>query len=221
MSTARKKTSHRARDPFRTSKAFSKSGCEEISYTFDVTRKHFDLRRFLETTGIEPSAESWSGILRARDLASGYHVHFDGNLRSPDSIELRLRYYNGSARPLKGETEPFAESLMTWIGQFFGEPSWRASVNAQFIKPTEDWRSRFNLPFKVTMSDAEVTIDGVTISLPANNFGASACWISRTRAELIVGMLLFRRIEFTAFNLFRELAEFDESTKIVIEEVKS
>jgi hypothetical protein len=89
------------------------------------------------------------------------------------------------------------------------------------MKSTDHWRSRFTLPFKIPMSDTEVAIDGVNMNLPANTFGASACWLHRVRAELMVGMLFLRRVEFSTFDIFHELSEFNESTKLVVEEAKS
>lgn len=197
---------------------FKRFGCKGVEYEFEVPLEAFSLKAFYKETGISPEAPSWSSILAAKNQSTGYHIHFDGKVDHKE-IHLYLRYYGGAIKPRPNEPEPFTESMMPWIGKFFTENSWRAVVNVHFEKSTDKWRGRFNLPFKVTMADTEVTIDGVSLSLPKNPFGAVSGWLSKTEKKLLATALLFRNIEFANFSLERDIVEFNDAIRIYAEEV--
>ena len=220
VSTNPKRVSRPSR-ALHSSDIFRQFGCVEIAYAVDVPVADFDLAGFYKATGISPKYSSWSAILTAKKQSSGYHVHFDGKLDTKEKlVQMHFKYYDGALKPRAGETEPYSESLMPWIGQFFHEKSWRATVNVRFEKSTENWRGKFNLPFKVTMADTEVTIDGVSLSLPANAFGAVAGWLSRTGKDLIAAALLFRNIDFEKFSIEKDIVVFNDAIKVYTEEIK-
>jgi len=70
------------------------------------------------------------------------------------------------------------------------------------------------------MADTEVVIDGVTMDLPPNQFGAVFGWISRIGSKLTASVMLARRVEFASFNIADEIAEFNKAIKIFAEELK-
>jgi hypothetical protein len=214
------KPKRRTSNPLYTSAIFEKFDCKELTYTLDVPRDEFALKQFYKKTGIPANQPRWSSVLRAKEPSTGYHIHFDGTVEAK-SLRLVLRYYNKSRKPLQDEVEPFAETLMPWLGQFFKDRTWRAMVSVRFEKSTNRWRGKFNLPFKVTMNDAEVIIDGVSLVLPKNPFGAIGGWLARSGNTLMTSALLSRNIEFEKFNLGDELGEFNDATGIYTEEIKS
>jgi hypothetical protein len=146
-------------------------------------------------------------------------VHFDGRVKGR-KIDLTVAYYVGSlTRPIKG---PSAETAMKWLGSFFRKATERAWVNSRFSKPDTNWRSRFNLPFKVTMSgsNAEVIINGISLDLPPNPFGAIHAWLTKFPKHLMTAVMLRRPITFAAFKIEKELPEHNEALKIFVEEFK-
>jgi len=220
VSTNPKRVSRPSR-ALHSSDIFRNFGCVEVAYTVDVPLAEFDLEGFYKATGISPKYSSWSAILTAKKQSSGYHVHFDGKVNTKERlVRLHFKYYDGALKPRAGETEPYSESLMPWIGTFFDEKNWRAAVNVRFEKSTEKWRGKFNLPFKVTMADTEVTIDGVSLSLPANSFGAVAGWLSRIGKNLTAAVMLFRNIDFEKFSIENDIVVFNNAIKVYTEEIR-
>lgn len=192
--------------------------CEQVSYTFDLSIDLFNSKKFSRVTGIK-AGEPWSAVLRPKDRMTGYHVHFNGRLESK-RVHLTIEYFDG-ARGLaeEDESEPFAESIMQWLGSFILDPSVRAIAYARFRKPRETWRSRFNLPFKVTMADAEVVIDGVSLDLPRNQFRALGGFLFTTKSELDASVHLLRTFDLARFSIAEEVAYFNEAIKMFTEQM--
>ena len=189
--------------------------CDTLSYEFQFVSESFNLKKFCRATGIG-SGERWTSVLRSKNQRNGYHVHFDGRITAK-TIEVTVAYWDGSTRADTDEIEPFAESIMQWLGAFTKEPSMRVLTLARFKKPPESWRPRFNLPFKVTMGVAEVTIDGVSVELPHNRYRALNGWLSRTESEIIASVQSVRTVEFSTFEISAEVAFFNEAIKMLVE----
>jgi hypothetical protein len=201
------------------SNVFARLNCEMASYDFDRGLDAFDLDKFYKETGLSAEDRNWSTVFYAQDERSGYHVHFRGRVKGK-KIELTVAYYVRSrTRPKK---PPFAETAMVWLGSFFRKPMARAWVSSMFNKPTTTWRSRFNLPFKVTMtgSNTEVVIDGISLDLPTNEFGAKHGWLTRLGAQFTAMAVLTRPVTFATFKIEKEVPVYNEALKIFIEEVK-
>ena len=107
---------------------------------------------------------------------------------------------------------------MAFVGSFVLEPRYRALVYATFENQDNEWTSRFNLPFKVTMAGEEVVIDGVSLSLPRNKFGAMNGWVTKLGTTVIASVDVVRTIEFSSFDIGKELEVLNESTKIFVEQ---
>lgn len=174
----------------------------------------------MKKTGIKSNHWSVSAVLMPKDRTSRYHVHFKGE-REPKSerVHFKIDYFDRAHKTAKDETEPFAESVMKWLGQFVREPISRAVADVQFNKSNDKWKSRFNLPFRVTMADREVTIDGVSLDLPKNDFRALEAFVARSDKELYASVRLIRTVEFEKFNIAEEIAYFNEAIKIFMEPV--
>lgn len=135
-------------------------------------------------------------------------------------LNLKLTYYNGSVtRPREG---PVAENAMQWLGSFFRKPKANAWVYARFSKRSVDWRSRFNLPFKVTMtgSGVEVVIDGISMDLPKNPLRAIHGWLNKLGERVETAVLLYRAIEFSKFKINQGISNCDAALSMFMEEVK-
>jgi hypothetical protein len=191
--------------------------CQDVSYYLDLPLGSFDTKRFFRTTGIK-AEERWSAVLRPKDRMNGYHVHFKGRVDSKH-VHLTVEYWDGARKAAADEEGPFAESIMQWLGSFIKEPNARAVGVARFLKPIETWKSRFNLPFRVTMADVEVTIDGVSLVLPRNKFRAMNGFLARSGKHLVAVVQVLRYIEFDKFNIIEEVVSSNEAIKMFLEQV--
>ena len=192
-----------------------------MTYEFSVLADLFNVEMFTETQDIRPARHiKWSGICAAKSRLTGYHVHFDGAIQAK-RVRFRVYYAEGSTRPGPDEQEPYAETLMPWLGRFFNQPSSDVNVYAWFEKPEDRWRSRFNLPFKVTMASREVVIDGISLALPENSEGAYQGSLKKHEGKLDVSVKLSRKLDFSKFKLHQEIKVFSEITKLWIEEAES
>ena len=192
--------------------------CRNVSYHFEIPITSFNAKEFFRESGIR-AADRWTATLLPKDRDKGYHVHFRGYVDSKH-MHLTIEYWDGARKAAADdEVEPFAESIMQWVGLFVKEPTSRTIVFAHFQKPLELWRSRFNLPFKVTMANAEVVIDGVSLVLPRNPFRAGSAFLARTETNLLATVQLLRTVEFGTFNISDEIVAFNDSAKMFLEPV--
>jgi hypothetical protein len=190
-------------------------GCHSVVYDFEIPMDSFKATAFSRTTGLE-QGDNWSTVLPSDSRLSGYHVHFKGTIESK-RVRMTIEYWDNPVGRTKDHPEPSAEGIMQWIGGFVRDPSSRAIVMARFQKPSDTWKSRFNLPFKVTMGEAEVVIDGVSLLLPRNQFRAVNGWLTKAAQALFITVDFVRPIEFSQFNLAKDVASFNEAIKIFAE----
>ena len=193
--------------------------CDSIVYDFSIPRKDFNVRAFRKETGIK-EGERWNAGIYPKDKSTGYHIHFKGIIEK-DSVHITVEYWDG-AYSLKSDSSPvpYAETLMQWIGKLINETAARCFVMAYFQKPIANWRSRFNLPFKVTTSnDHELMIDGVSIVFPKNDQRAYSALVMRGDKALRANVAFARHVEFSAFDLSRELTDFNEAVNMFAERV--
>jgi hypothetical protein len=82
-------------------------------------------------------------------------------------------------------------------------------------------KSRFNLPFKVTLSgsDLEVAIEGISLSAPPKNrHRVIHGWLDRFPKNVSVSVLMDREIDFKRFRIDDEVAACNEAIKLFVEE---
>jgi hypothetical protein len=197
---------------------FKRLNCASIRFEFKLPARSFNAKRFYSLTGIEPG-NRWSAVLGRKQPMTGYHVHFSGSIDAKYArmtVEYRDKGIN--ARPK--EPEPFSESIMQWLGPLVAEPSVRVSTSATFTRSTTAWRSRFNLPFKVTMAGEEVTIEGIALKLPRNSYRATSAFMATNDETLYVSLFAMRSIAFDKFNIDAEVSSLDEATKIFSEPLR-
>jgi len=190
--------------------------CEDVHYDIEVPLALFDLKSFLKKAGI-PRGNRWSGTLNPKDRGAGYHAHFKGRV-DEERVRLTIEYYTGG-QPLRDDAEPFAETVMQFLGSFAKEPTAQAFIIARFAKPKDHWRSRFNLPFRVTMAESEVVIDGISLVLPKNPLRAIAGFLGVGERVYNAAVNLVRPVEFSTFDIHNEIASFNEATTIFLERV--
>jgi hypothetical protein len=176
----------------------------------------FKMKAFSKETGLK-IGDDWAAVLPTDDPRSDYHTHFTGNA-SKEQVVVRVEFYNNRVKRRRDHPPPSTESIMEFVGSFILEPHYRALVYATFENQDKEWTSRFNLPFKVTMGGEEVAIDGVSLRLPRNKFGAMNGWVTKLGNTVIASVDLIRTVEFSSFNIETELKVLNESIKIFVEQ---
>jgi hypothetical protein len=111
----------------------------------------FKMKEFTKETSLKVG-DSWDAGLCTEDPRKGYHAHFGGN-SSKEAVQIRIAYYSGAIGRHPSHPPPSTERIMEFIGSFIRERQYRALVYATFDNKDTEWKSRFNLPFKVTMAD--------------------------------------------------------------------
>jgi hypothetical protein len=204
------------------SSVLSRVGCNLVSYDFTVPLSSFDREGFSRAIGLSNNENRWNRIYNPKDHAKHhYHVHFEGSF-SVDEVDFTVDYYQhvGDPRPGGG---PSSETIMRWLGQFFRVTHWRgALLYARFEKSHRKWKSRFNLPFKVTLSgsDLEVAIEGISLSAPSKNrYKVVHGWLDRHPKHLSVSVLIDRDVDFQRFTIQDEVAACNEAIKLFVEEL--
>jgi hypothetical protein len=202
----------------RVSSIFEQFHCQTLRYDFDVPVEGFDLKAFVKATGIKVGQGGpWSATIYPKHRTSGYHVHLRWEIDG-DTISLMIAYWNkGKVRA--ANVEPFAETIMGWIGQFFRDPAARCHIAARFDKPKVLWKSRFNLPFKVTMAEREVIIEGVALAAPANPYKAIGGFLAVSSKSFFVALDFARTVDFARFDLREEMLLYNEAVKMFMEEI--
>jgi hypothetical protein len=188
--------------------------CEGIVYEFVVPASDFNLAKFSRETGVKLN-ESWSAVAQPKDTPCGYHVHFDGRVNDKRA-KITVAFWQGKSAVSNPES-PFAESFMPWLAGFLGQKSPRAVVWAYFEKPKSHWRPRFNLPFRVTLGVAEVTIDGVSLVLPRNQFRAVEGRLSVTSDKVKASVKAIQPINLMTFDIKEAVVSFNQAIDIFVE----
>ena len=175
----------------------------------------FDSKRFSKLTGLKAESH-WERVLPSENAQSGYHVHLNGDI-DKTRARIGVDFHCRSTKGRRDQSPPYSETVMSWLGDLVTEPSARAQVTASFEKPYPAWKSRFNLPFKVTMSGHEVVIDGVSLELPANPHRVSSSFILYKKDSLYVAVNSIRPVEFKKFEFSDEVQSINESLKVFLE----
>jgi hypothetical protein len=192
--------------------------CEWISYDFEIPRGSFNLRSFSRKTGVRVG-ERWNTGVYPKIPATGYHAHFKGVIEK-DQVRITVEYWDGAYSVERDYAAPHAEEIMAWIGAFVQEPTARAMIGVGFEKPNDKWRSRFNLPFRVTTSnDLELLIDGVSVLLPKNDYRAFHAYLSRTEKVLKATVGFAGLVRFADFDIAKEITHFDRAVNMFAEQV--
>jgi hypothetical protein len=194
-------------------------GCEGIDYDFDVPISSFKWKAFSSRRKFEPG-DRWYAIVPAKAAATKYHIHFTGRV-TQKSVEITVffcyRRRSGMREHSRRDAFPYAEGFIAWLKTLFKEPPTRAFAHADFSKNIAEWRSRFNLPFKVTMAGREVVIEGVSLALPPNPNRVQHAFIKMLPGALSISLYGARPIDFDNFDIDKEVASFNDALQMIVE----
>lgn len=184
--------------------------CDSLSYRFKVGLDKFDLGAFRSVLKIDASKERDFGVVSTRNSdATDYHGHFEWRLRKKGhEISIEIAYVGTPVKATAGETEPYADNVMQWVGQFFKHEDANARVHSDFeFSAKTVILSWFPLPWRARIPklEGEAILDGIAVALPSQPDGVARFFLSHIRDSVFVGIESERRIRFADFSLEKEL----------------
>jgi len=191
---------------------FREAGCVSILYEIKALSDKFDIPRFREAMKLDKNAQSPGFVTcRARDVDRlDYHIHFSWKFESePEGLTLSVSYHRDIKKvEEQEEPEPYVEQFMTWLGQFFSDPSTHAEAGAQFRYSAKTRKTRYLLPVRVNMPgpEEEAEIEGIFVSFPSRPSGVSRATLIQTK-NIYVELFGEAEIKFSDFDVSTELAK--------------
>jgi hypothetical protein len=199
--------------------------CTNLSYRFKVALEKFDINALRDAMNTDQTTKRGYAVCSTRNSdAADYHAHFEWRLREKQQeVTVEIQYVTNSIESKPGEDEPFAESVMLWVGRFFKRGDANARVHSDFAfdakTATLSW---FPLPLRTKVSglQGEAILDGIAIALPSQPDSVSRFFLSHINDSVFVGIESARRIRFTDFSLDKEL-KIEKAFADKVVEVKS
>ena len=190
--------------------------CVVLAFEMVVPLESFKATKLFELFGRTDvkDGDRWGATIPPGSKAIGYHIHFKCWVED-DEVHLVIEYANKSTITAKGP--PVAESFMQWIGSLYDKDCVDSYVTARFRRSPDKWRSSFTLPVKVLMAGREIQVDGVSVVLPENDFGAVRGFVGQDRALVMATVAANRAVRFSSFDLGQEVADLSGASEMFLE----
>ncbi len=184
-----------------TDRNWAASNCEALTLRFEVAKEKFHSEKFNNAmASFEGSGGGKAVCHTAHPDKNNYHVHFNWAI-SKDDLRLTVSYYEPNLPLEENEKEPYAETFMAWLGDFFKNETAHAAVSAYFRYDSPRRQSRFPLPIKLPIvPDLETEIDGVSFSLPSKPNGVDGVLITTDSGNVAVQVRGGIRVTFKEFE---------------------
>jgi hypothetical protein len=177
----------------------SSYGLDEIRYWIYVSHEKFDVSKFRAALGA--GSETYcNAFFASADATVDYTLRVAIWDEKPE-VTIQLRYSTASSdgnRKKAQRTAPRLEEFGTWFGQFFKYESTQAHMHGHFSYPLASRTSKFPLPLKMNIEDAE--IDGVSLQLPSEREGVGHIRLTQGNEEWYVEVVADRRMAFKDFT---------------------
>jgi hypothetical protein len=175
----------------------SSYGLDEIRYWIYVSHEKFDISKFRAALGVEKETYI-TAVLASADPTVDYMLRIAVWDEKPE-ITIQLRYSTTSSDKKRvQQTGPQLEEFGGWFGQFFKYESTHAHMHGHFSYPLASRASKFPLPLKMNIEDAE--IDGVSLQLPSEPEGVGHIRLTQGDKEWYVEVVADRRMAFKGFK---------------------
>lgn len=194
---ANEKTHRSAQTP--THDKLSSYGLDEIRYWIYVSHEKFDVSKFRTAVGAEKETYS-TAVFASADTTVDYTLRIAIWDEKPE-ITIQLRYsttLSDRNRKKIQQTGPQLEEFGAWFGQFFKYESTQAHMHGHFSYPLASRASKFPLPLKMNIEQAE--IDGVSLQLPREPEGVGHIRLTQGDEEWYVEVVADRRMAFKGFT---------------------
>jgi hypothetical protein len=200
----------------------SSYGLDEIRYWIYASREKFDVHKFIAALGEKSDQSYYECAFVPHDPAIGYNVSI-AMWPGDQEITLQLVYSTEiSSRRRKKKVKdsgPPVEELGDWLAQFFKYENTEGHIHGHFSYPLESRVSKFPLPLKTSIEDAE--IDGVSLRLPTQPEGVMRVRVTQGDKEWYVEVVADRRITLKGFTPHLDVKALASVVNTLLEERKS
>jgi hypothetical protein len=206
-------TAKKTRNVTTSAARFAEVGCRAIDFRFLVAKDKFKLADFtaaMKCNNQTPARLSVSCATQSPE-ETDYHTHFAWTEADKKEVELWVSYCVGSVTPRSGETEPYAEQFMGWLGKFFVNGSANAEVQGRFRYSIADRQSRYLLPVKVVIVPGlDTAINGISIDFPSRPNGIDLARLVAGTKNLTVFLGGTAKVRFDQFDVYEHLHNLSE-----------
>jgi hypothetical protein len=218
LSESGKIVASKNRNPPRKDEALSSYGLSEIDYWIYTSRDKFDVPKFCAAVGTEDET-SYDCTLPPRDSTTDYCLHI-GFVAEEKKVTIQLGYLiEDKLTGGKGMQYAYAEEAGDWLGQFFKYDNTQGHMHAHFSYPLATRQSKFPLPLKTSIQDAE--IDGISLRLPDKPEGVLRVRLTSGKEDWYVEVIADRRITFKGFTPHSDISALASVVSTLLEERKS
>jgi hypothetical protein len=178
---------------------------EEVLYWIYTSTDDFDLPRFRAALPrlVSRLNEAEVTVAPREGELGGYHASLSWNI-SADDVRLTLEFHAGGAPHGTDETEPYAEELIAWLGQFFGTDNVRAHLHVRLKFSTSTHVS--TVPFALsTIAPFDAEVYGVALRLKGTANGVTSVRLTRGQSHWYAEVLSERIIVFRLATPFDDV----------------
>ncbi|HSY50378.1 MAG TPA: hypothetical protein VLC46_16320 [Thermoanaerobaculia bacterium] len=177
---------------------------EEMFYWITVARDKFDMPKFRDGLPASLRDRDTSEVLASPkdELRGKYHAFFAWNVQA-SLVQFQLTYRNGAMQHIAGETEPYAEELMKWLGGFFESATVACHIHAQFEYPLASRHSAVPISVPSDLPCGAV-FSGLALRVPTSPNGVSSIKWTQGESHWYAEVVATRTINFEAFTPYED-----------------
>jgi hypothetical protein len=178
-------------------------GFSDAYYLISVMPDKFNVEAFRQALGVsghDSDASLW--FFPARRGAYLATLSFFEDDTGELNFRIEYEVVNEHASTPDGLSEPSAETLVEWFGQFFKYDTAQAHLHARFRFAVDRRRSVYPLPVRTNFGDADEAYEifGITVRMPSRPKGITSVRLTQGKAEWFVEVIADRRIAFRTFS---------------------
>jgi len=194
---------------------------DQILYWISASTDDFDLPTFRRALPPNVSqlndAEVW---FAPRHGASGaYHASLTW-LVTGDEVVLTLDYHEGPTPHADDEKEPYAEDVISWLGQFFATDSVTTHAHVRVRYSTATHTTTMPLKLSVELP-CEAELFGVALRLRSQPSGATSVRLTRGQSDWYAEVVGERMLAFKETTPLHDVAVFRDVLALFLQEGNS
>jgi hypothetical protein len=191
---------------------------DQILYWVNASVDDFDVPAFRAAlpAGVRPRDNAAVSVAPRDGNQGTYHAFLAWTLGAED-VTLTIDYHDGPMAHAEDEHEPYAEELMSWLGQFFSTDSVTAHAHVRLRYSTATHRTKMPLSLSVEVP-GEAELYGIALRLRAKPSGATSVRLTRGQSHLYTEVIGERTVSFAHFTPAEDVGVFRDVLAMFIEE---